>query len=152
MTNPGIVELQRTCTNSRQVSRSAESAVWTATGPDISGQASVYVAFFRFTGSGPVSVALADLGLKGSWSVKDVWAGSVLPYVSAPLSCVSCGMRASCWRYVPGTTRLATNPLEASHLAITRLCSKAEGHLSFPLDSCSTHSPGPCTRLVQLSQ
>jgi len=66
---------------SHQIYRTAEASVWSATGPVVAGGPSVYVALFRLTGSGNVVVALADLGLKGAWSVTDVWSGTALPYV-----------------------------------------------------------------------
>jgi hypothetical protein len=77
LTNDAVLDIDQHSMKNRQVSLTSEAAVWTAEKSDGS---KVYVALFnRGTGSRDVSVNLADIGLReGSYSVKDLWAGSEL--------------------------------------------------------------------------
>src|SRR5690606_25885026 len=72
LTNRDVLHMHRYSTGARQVSRSGGKVVWTAAGPD----GEVYAALFN-TGEAPAAVTadLAELGLSGEASGKELWTG-----------------------------------------------------------------------------
>ena len=71
MTNDEAIDINQHSTNSRQLYRKDEICVWTSESTD---KRYVNVAIFNLNDEAhDVTVALADLGLKGNWKVREVW-------------------------------------------------------------------------------
>jgi alpha-galactosidase len=72
LTNDDILAVNQHSTNNKQLKEQNGLIVWTA---DVPGSKDKYVAFFNINNSGAseISVTLAELGLKGNYSVKDLW-------------------------------------------------------------------------------
>ena len=71
MTNDEAIDINQHSTNSRQLYRKDEICVWTSESTD---KRYVNVAIFNLNDEArAVTLALADLGLKGNWKVREVW-------------------------------------------------------------------------------
>ncbi len=72
LTNDDVLSVNQNSLNNKQLKDENGLIVWTA---DVPGTEDKYVAFFNTNDAGPseISVAMADLGITGNYSVKDLW-------------------------------------------------------------------------------
>ncbi len=76
LTNDEVLAVNQNSANNRQLKEDGGMIVWTA---DVPGTKDKYVAFFNSNEAGisDISVTLAELGLKGTYRVKDLWTKEV---------------------------------------------------------------------------
>ena len=96
LTNPEVLAVNQASTDNRQVSRVDDLVVWTAKVPH---SHDLYVALFNGKSDvapSEVSVSFADLGIKGSAKVRDLWSrqdlGTVTDSFSKTLPCHGAGL------------------------------------------------------------
>ncbi|MDO8928124.1 MAG: alpha-galactosidase, partial [Bacteroidota bacterium] len=72
LTNDEILAVNQNSTNNKQLKEENGLIVWTADAPESEDK---YVAFFNTheTGTSEISATLAELGVSGNYSVKDLW-------------------------------------------------------------------------------
>jgi hypothetical protein len=72
LTNDEVLAVNQNSTNNKQLKSENGLIVWTA---DVPGTEDKYVAFFNINdaGSSEISATLAELGLSGNYSAKDLW-------------------------------------------------------------------------------
>jgi hypothetical protein len=72
LTNDEVLAVNQNSTNNKQLKEENGLIVWTADAPESEDK---YVAFFSTndTGISEISVSLAEFGVSGNYSVKDLW-------------------------------------------------------------------------------
>lgn len=71
LTNKDVLDIDQHSINNRQLYRKGDAVVWVSQMP---GNDSWNIAFFNLGEQAlPMTVAFSELGIKGSWQLKDLW-------------------------------------------------------------------------------